>query len=311
MKSTNVVFDGNYLLHKTFSVIRNYNPDAETVEELFKDTKLKGVFLRKMIIDACSALNKITVPIDQVVFVFDSTSWRYGFHPDYKHKLSKVKNDDFTQVFEIMEKLITKLINVGFVVSRVEAMEGDDLLFFWSKYFENLEQDAILVTGDGDMHQLVSEYISVFNNNSKNLNLYTSEPKELLSISNVKLHVVDARYVVFKKILLGDSGDNVPSVKRGFGEKTFDKFYNQMASYIALDCIEEMAHNLNHEFAKFLKTEENFEDKIAFNIRLTYLDHIVYSDPMIESVIETIGQMPYTYKEPKFTLEHIYGMMIK
>lgn len=310
MKSLSVVFDGNYLVHKTFSVIRSYNPNAETADELFKDTKIKGVFLRKMIIDACAALNKIKAPIKQVIFVFDSTSWRYGIHPDYKHKLSKPREDDYTQVFEVMEKLIKKLHNVGFIVSRVDGMEGDDLLYFWAKALGIQDEDVLLITGDGDMHQLVNDNVSIFNNNSKNLNLYVSEPKDLIDSPDAKVNIVDAKKVVIKKILLGDGGDNVPSVKKGFGEKTFDKFYAQIGHVVFGD-VDDMAHDLNTYLKRFLKTDEDFGTKIHLNIMLTYLDSCIYSDSQMESVLDNMNNLEYSYKEPKFTLEHIYGMMIK
>lgn len=312
MKSINVVFDGNYLVHKTFSVIRSYNPNAETADELFKDTKIKGVFLRKMIIDACAALNKIKVPIKKVVWVFDTTSWRYGIHPDYKHKLSKPREDDYTQVFEVMEKMIDKLTKVGFMVNRVQGMEGDDLLYFWSQMFENMDQDALLITGDGDMHQLVSDNISIFNNNSKNLNLYATTELDLIDSPEIKINIVDAKRVVIRKILLGDGGDNVPSVKKGFGEKTFDKFYDALpVDAIRTGNIKDMAEDLDIQFGKFIKSKESFFKQIELNIKLTYLSHIIYSDEQIESVLNNMNDLKYSYKEPKFTLEHIYGMMIK
>ena len=62
----NILFDGNYLIHKAFSVWSMYYQDRnKTTEEneqllleALRDKEKQQVFLRKIIIDACAAINR-------------------------------------------------------------------------------------------------------------------------------------------------------------------------------------------------------------------------------------------------------------
>jgi 5'-3' exonuclease len=316
----NIIFDGDYLIHKTFSIFSGYHPNMD-LETLFQSEERKAVFYRKLITDFCSAVNKIK-DIEKVIFVFDSTSWRYELHPNYKHKLEKEKQPGIGQFYKFKDWFIQKLSDKGFITSREEGMEGDDLIYYWAKYFEKKKLGAVIISGDGDLKQLVSPYVSQFNNNSKNLGWFHDERvKELPSCFNpaqITPKPVDPNYEIAKKIIIGDSGDNIDGVMRGFGEKTFDKMWKDISDY---ELPQSQLH-LSIFLAKSLLTYKkamnddlmkDYAGKISFNIKMVWLNENIYPANFKKAMTEqkmTKSINSYNYFKP-FSLEHFLNMAIK
>ena len=78
----NILFDGNYLFHKTFSVFSTYY-NGKDMSEVLADKEKRQVLIRKCIIDMCYTLKRFEKDLTRVVFVIDSHSWRYNFYADY------------------------------------------------------------------------------------------------------------------------------------------------------------------------------------------------------------------------------------
>ena len=223
----NILFDGNYLYHRNFSIFSTYYKD-EDIGTVLQDKEKQQVLLRKCIIDLCYTVRKFE-NVERVVVVIDSHSWRYGLYEDYKYALTRVREPYYKEFLAVLQQLEELLRSRGVIVSRVNGAEGDDLLYVWSIYFGYiLDQETVIVTGDSDLRQIITKNVSLFNNNSKNLKLYCLQEKEVYwnekMESDVQVQVTNPFEVLLYKVIMGDGSDNIIKLKNGFGNKAFEKF---------------------------------------------------------------------------------------
>ena len=90
----NILFDGNYLFHKTFSIFSTYYK-GQDMAVVLQDKEKRQVLLRKCIIDMCATLKRFEKDITRVAFVIASSSWRYTFYADYKYSLTRVRDSSY------------------------------------------------------------------------------------------------------------------------------------------------------------------------------------------------------------------------
>lgn len=233
----NILVDGNYLFHKTFGVFSGFG--TKSPGDVLSSEKDRNMFIRKVITDLCYALNQVP-DISRVIFCKDSRSWR----KDYKitrsvYKESRVKSEgvDWGSFFKLMDELGLYLEQNGYIYSRLQGAEGDDLIWGWCDFLKDKEDCVLVISGDKDMHQLVryenEKWTGIWNSNSKNNKLIVSDNwekgKELEPsifdvtpasgstdykldklISLCSLEKINTKEFVFKKILTGDKKDDVP-----------------------------------------------------------------------------------------------------
>jgi hypothetical protein len=238
----NILIDGNYIFHKTFGVFGGYgNVDPG---KILKDKKEQAAFIRKISTDLCASLKMIPQG-GRMIFTSDSRSWRKDIEIEdggYKSGRVKDENVDWTIFFELMKTFGDHLEKMGFIFSKVDGAEGDDLLMFWSEHFHSRNENCLIITGDKDLHQLarISEnsWTVIWNNNQKKNTLFVPEKwkdqwldrDESISIFNMAsaispekerfktflkkatIEEVESRSFIFIKVLMGDKGDSVPSV---------------------------------------------------------------------------------------------------
>ncbi len=140
--------------------------------------------------------------------VFDSKgkTFRDDIYPLYKANRSAPPEDlaqQFSMIFEMVDAF-----NIPQV--QLEGFEADDLMGTISKEVEKGDANVVLVTGDKDFCQLVSDKVTLLDT-MKNKITGITEVKEKYGVNPDR--VVD----VFA--LAGDAVDNIPGVK-GIGEKT-------------------------------------------------------------------------------------------
>lgn len=268
----NINIDGNYFFHKTFGIFAGYGGvDPSVVLETPED---QASFIRKVSTDMCSSLRKLPYG-GKIVFTIDSRSWRKDVEikdGGYKSNRKKDENVDWSIFYDLMNSYGSHLEKMGFVLSKVDGAEGDDLLWKWSEYFNSIGEDCIVVTGDGDLNQLSSmndrgNWTIVWNPNSKK-NVLTippgwkdkvlnqTEPKEIsifdMSSSilpvNDKLESlyreadiveIEVRDFVMEKMLTGDKGDAVPSVWTGFNSSGKETRITPLKARKIMDAISE------------------------------------------------------------------------
>lgn len=326
----NILFDGNYLFHKTFSVFSTYYK-GEDLGEVLRDEDKKQVFIRKLVTELCYTVRQFD-DVERVAVVFDTHSWRYNFYPDYKYALIRVRDDYYKEFIRVLDEFEAFLRKKGIIVSRVEGAEGDDLMYIWSVYFDTVcDEELVIVTGDSDIRQIMTPNVALFNNNSKNLKLYCTP--ESAAVWNYRLpegaELVPVRPfdILLYKVLLGDKSDNIPQVKRGFGEKGLEKFIATLpADPTVMPSVEtdmyQMADWIATRFADWARMpREEVLDKVTFNLKMTWLGLGVYNDldyvnaqrqSLLESMLADVERQKDTYKYSKdWTLESFYGMPIK
>lgn len=323
----NILFDGNYLFHKTFSVFSTYYK-GQDMGEVLQDTEKQQVLMRKCIIDMCFALNKFK-DIKRVAFVIDSSSWRYSIYDDYKYALTRVRDPFYKHFLTCLDMFEALLRKKGIIVSRVMGAEGDDLLYVWSLYFGYcLDEPLVIVTGDSDIRQIMNKNVALFNNNSKNLKLYCIPEKEVFwnEYMDTDVQVIPTKpfEVLLYKVLMGDTSDNIPKVKKGIGDKGFEKFIESITPYQEPKDIDlvPMAQWIAKRFSDFTKMkEEDILGQVLFNLKMTWLNLSVYNNTdyrtqngksLLENMLDDVNRQKnkYSYKGV-YTLESFYGMAIK
>ena len=238
----NILIDGNYIFHKTFGIFGGYG--TKNPAEVLGAKGEQAMFVRKIATDLCASL-RLLPSGGRLIFTTDSRSWRKDVEIEdggYKSNRVKDENVDWTIFFDLMQSFGKHLEKMGFVYSKVEGAEGDDLLYFWADHFTKSGEDCIIISGDKDMHQLArwngKNWTLVWNNNSKN-NLVTvpigwtsdwlnskqevsifdmgttlSPDKDKLKelVNKSVTEELSPRDFIFVKMLTGDKGDAVPSV---------------------------------------------------------------------------------------------------
>lgn len=238
----NICVDGNYIFHKTFGVFGGFGPKDPS--QVLGTPGEQAMFVRKVATDLCAGL-KLLPQGGRLIFTCDSRSWRKDVEiEDGGYKSNRIKDEgvDWTIFFDLMNEFGQQLETQGFIFSKTKGAEGDDLLYFWSDYFNSIGEDCIIISGDKDMHQLARHnekgWTVIWNNNSKN-NILAVPPgweenwvnkNESISIFNmgsaispdkekvkeflkkVSIEEVQRRDFVFNKMLTGDKGDAVPGV---------------------------------------------------------------------------------------------------
>ena len=236
-----VIIDGNYLFHKTFAIFSDFG--AKQPGEVLSQEADQGMFMRKIMTDLCYSLNQIPVN-GHVIFCKDSRSWRKDLkieRADYKGSRVKDEKVDWGSFFDLMDEFGKFLELSGYIYSKSNGAEGDDLLWFWNKKLRGLGHNVVVYSGDKDSHQLVGHeetWTICWNANSKNNKIFCpdnwkdnylnkeretsifnldfiadNEKDKMVHLSSsATLEYTDPIRLTFEKILTGDKGDDVPSV---------------------------------------------------------------------------------------------------
>lgn len=331
----NILFDGNYLIHKTFGVWATYYQDRklsaeeneQRVLEALKDKEKQQVFMRKIIIDMCTAIRHFK-DVSKVAVVIDSHSWRYRFYDDYKYGLTRNRAIYYKEFCDMINKAEELFRRKGLIVSRVDGAEGDDLLYLWSIYFTQvLEEELVIITGDSDIRQILNNSIGLFNNNSKIMKFYCTKAKEVYwneyLDADIIVETVKPFEILLYKVVMGDTSDNIIKPKKGFGNVAFKKFIDFITPYSIPDSISvvDMSQWIAKRFCEF--TKSNYEEmlgKIIFNLKMTWLNLAVYNDmdfkskgkTLLVNMLDDINKNKNSYSYNKeYTLEDFYGLPIK
>ena len=158
-----------------------------------------------------------------------------------KHKQQEtVRGETEEESFERQKLILKQILEELFVrVCEYDEVEGDDLIAHYVKNKKSNER-VVIVSGDRDLTQLINDEVCV----------YIPSLKKYISPKN---HIQELGYthenVLIKKILCGDSSDNIKGIK-GMGDKTFfSLFPDAKTKKYTLDDI-------------FVETKKNIEERI-------------------------------------------------
>ena len=240
------VIDGNYFLFRTLYVL----PRKSKKTEMLATDEDAIVFMRKLATDFAYQIRLFEGLIDKVVWTIDSRSWRKDFYPDAEYKGNRKQDSsiNWKNFSKVTEEFTQLLIKQGVIYSKIDGAEGDDLMYAWNTESLANDKSVIMFTGDRDLVQLVnrsqinSTHTILFSPAHKKMYTYQgfsewlttedevsskdifdvlkvsaspeAQSKKLLSsiIAKKKVSVieVDPEEFRFRKVLTGDSGDNVP-----------------------------------------------------------------------------------------------------
>lgn len=218
-RRTFAVIDGNSLMHRAFHAVppTMNAPDGRPTNAIFG---FLNMFLK--MIDAFNP--------DGVVVAFDKGKPRVRMEmlPQYKAQRPPMDPDLHAQ-FPMIKELLTAL-NVPILQS--EGWEGDDILGTLARLGEEAGCDMLLVTGDRDMYQLVTEHVNVVSTRKGLSDVAIMTPESVDDL----YHGITPALVPDFYGLKGDTSDNIPGVP-GIGPK---KASALIAQYGSLD--EVIAH---------------------------------------------------------------------
>ena len=282
-----LIFDGNFWLHKTFFIgakIKTGKP-FNFIDEPEED---KNLLLWKLAMDFAAEIKRFEGVVNRIVYTVDSSSWRKQFL-DTEYKANRVKSSsiNWNGIYDCHTEFIEALEKLGVIISRVKSAEADDLIFAWSSHLNSEGQNAIIISGDNDLLQLVnmdhssSANTIYYNKFDKDMHVFPKfqswldqdehattndifnlpidlmsntkqNLRDIIKTGKMKSHEVNVMEFIFRKILVGDSGDNVPPLhtvvkQTKAGPRTYgvtDKHVNEISSQFKDDKVFITNHHL-------------------------------------------------------------------
>lgn len=209
-----MLIDGNSLLFRAFYAL----PLLQTKEGIFTNGVYGFLTMFNRVMEQEQPTH-VLVALDK-----ERASFRNEIYDAYKGHRSNAP-DELVGQFALLREVLTV---AGIPWLEVGGYEADDIIGTLSAYSEKQEVDCIIVTGDGDALQLVSEKVSVLMTRKgiTSVERYTPETVR-------EKWEVDPPYMIDIKALMGDSSDNIPGVP-GIGPKTAIKLIKEFKDITSL-----------------------------------------------------------------------------
>lgn len=285
-----LIFDVSNLVYRSYFTYKTYIKDFDIGLAANREK-----LIRKIMIDYQSIKNLIG-SVDNVIFCFDSSSFRRKIDPEYKGNRSGI---DLSVVFSELYGLFD-FKNLNTV--KIEGLEADDCIALVCERFNSFPK--IIISQDEDLRQLVDGYTYVLTPIVKNRTLFKhvldSDVNDL-RLDGVKNEFIVPEYILVEKFLKGCKSDNIKSfVPKGFRKKRIlevadsyvdnavnssgDVFGSIKKAVYENDLGGDADSILNQLKMVCLKSEFMPKDSVdTFNI-LTFKDHR-HSDLDIQSVL--------------------------
>lgn len=173
---------------------------------------------------------------DHVIFCLEARSWRKDHYDFYKRNrqetrdaMNKSQQEEDKLFWETYDVLVNWLSdNTNASVIRCDTAEADDLIARWIAHHPH--DKHIICSTDSDFYQLVDSNVSIFNGVSGHHitidGVFDEKGKPVID-KKTKEHktIGDPKWVLFEKIMRGDSSDNIfsayPGVRvKGTAKKT-------------------------------------------------------------------------------------------
>ncbi|WP_432131474.1 DNA polymerase I [Streptomyces tendae] len=194
-----------------------------------------------------------------VAFDVSRKTWRSEEFTEYKANRSKTP-DEFKGQVELIGELLDSMHVPRFAV---EGFEADDVIATLATQAEAEGFDILIVTGDRDSFQLVSEHTTVLYPTKGVSELTRFTPEKVFE----KYGLTPAQYPDFAA-LRGDPSDNLPGIP-GVGEKTAAKWINQFGSFA------ELVERVDEVKGKAGQNLRDHLENVKLNRRLTELERRV------------------------------------
>ncbi|MDT7549723.1 MAG: polymerase [Actinomycetota bacterium] len=196
-----------------------------------------------------------------VTFDISRSNFRHETYSDYKATRSETPHDFKGQVSLVREVL--DALRVPIVCA--EGYEADDVIATLATQAAADGMDVLIVTGDRDAFQLVSDRVTVLYNSRGVSDMRRMTPEAVLE----KYGLTPEQYPEFAA-LRGDPSDNLPGIP-GLGEKTATKLIQQYG---------DVTHLVDHVDEVKGKIGDNLRAGIANVVRNRQLTELVRDVPL-------------------------------
>ncbi|MFD6419910.1 DNA polymerase I [Streptomyces sp. NPDC060194] len=159
-----------------------------------------------------------------VAFDVSRKTWRSKEFPEYKANRSKTP-DEFAGQVELIGEILDAMHVQRFAI---DGFEADDVIATLATQAEAAGFDVLIVTGDRDSFQLITDHVTVLYPTKGVSELTRFTPAKVVE----KYGLTPAQYPDFAA-LRGDPSDNLPGIP-GVGEKTAAKWINQFGTFAEL-----------------------------------------------------------------------------
>ncbi|MCD7437719.1 DNA polymerase I [Streptomyces lincolnensis] len=218
-----------------------------------------------------------------VAFDVSRKTWRSEEFTEYKANRSKTP-DEFKGQVELIGELLDAMHVARFAV---DGFEADDIIATLATQAEAEGFDVLIVTGDRDSFQLVSERTTVLYPTKGVSELTRFTPEKVFE----KYGLTPAQYPDFAA-LRGDPSDNLPGIP-GVGEKTAAKWINQFGSFAELvERVEEVKGKAGQNLRDHLEA-------VKLNRRLTEMVRTVE----LPRTVADLERPPYNRKTVAMVLD--------
>ncbi|GAA1885173.1 DNA polymerase I [Streptantibioticus ferralitis] len=188
-----------------------------------------------------------------VAFDVSRKTWRMDEYPEYKATRSKTP-DEFRSQVELIGELLDAMRVPRFAV---DGFEADDVIATLATQAEQAGYEVLIVTGDRDSFQLVSDHVTVLYPTKGVSELTRFTPQKV----EEKYGLSPRQYPDFAA-LRGDPSDNLPGIP-GVGEKTAAKWITQFGSF------EELVKRVDEVKGKVGQNLRDHLEAVKLNRRLT------------------------------------------
>lgn len=231
------------------------------------------------------------------------------YHKNHKATVKRLETDD--ESFERQKSIIQQILDELFIRQYIcDNVEGDDLIAYYCQHKKDNER-IVIVSGDRDITQLINDEVCVY---IPSLKKFVSPKNSIQELGYTHENVV------LKKILCGDSSDNIKGVK-GLGETTLFKLFPEIKSQkTTLNEILEHTKRLLEERKankkKPLKSLENVLNKVTdgsqgerlYEINKKIID---LSEPLLtDEAIQELENTMYAPIDPEGRdIKNVYGII--
>ncbi len=213
-------------------------------------------------------------------FDLHGPTFRHEMYDQYK-ATRKPMDEELRQQVEPLKELISAM---GIKIVSLQGYEGDDILGTLSKRFDD---DCVIVTGDRDSFQLVSDTTKVY---------WTKKGVSDIEVYDVQRLLDDGftveQYIDYKA-LRGDTSDNVPGIS-GVGEKTAKQL---LEKYGSLDEILTNADNIPGKIGQTIASSKDIallsKELVTINCNVPVectLDDIVFTPIYTQRVKQMLAE---------------------
>ena len=257
MKKTLYLIDGSAYLHRAYHAIRELaTSEGRPTNATFGFTRIILKLIKEKKPDYAA-----------VFFDVKGPTFRHKIYDDYKANRPPMPEEMAVQIPDI-KRVIQAL---GIPIIEKQGFEADDLIGTYARMGEEAGFKPVMVTGDKDFMQLVTE-ISVIWDPMKDVIIDTAAIHEK--------HGIAPNQVVEFMGLCGDTADNIPGVP-GVGPKTAQKL---LAKFSTMAEIYDNLDSLKSKKALYAKLNENRD--LAFLSRdLVTIDTRVEVNDLLEGFI--------------------------